>query len=184
MKKGDVFIFVILISIFLIPIIFAETTFFEGDYDYRDDFIMANLPEDVIEEIAINPDVEILQIGGGGYFLEEQYNSSEVCLLCFENLRTHIKQKQKIDYTEDEVVVLTGLINQDFQTDLSNNQVRYILENFEDECDMPLPLLGGFAGGRFNNLLNPLILTITSIVLIFFIIIGYLIIRTLRKRKK
>jgi len=74
MKKGDVFIFVILISIFLIPIIFAETTFFEGDYDYRDDFIMANLPEDVIEEIAINPDVEILQIGGGGYFLEEQYN--------------------------------------------------------------------------------------------------------------
>jgi len=179
-KKCILFIFVILISVFLLPVISADTTFFEGDYDYRNDFIMSSLPEEVIEAVAEGG--EILQVGGGGYFVGQKYNTTKVCEVCIDSLREHIKEYQDIEYNENEVTVLTGLINQEFQTDLSNNQIRYIIENFEDECDAPYPLLGGIAGGRFRNLTTPLTLWITSIVLIFFIIIGYLIIRALKKR--
>ena len=178
MEKGVLII--LLVCILSIQVVFAETTFFEGDYDYRDDFIMANLPGDIVNAIT-DEEIEILQVSGGGYFLREYYEE-EICDVCTESLKEHINEYQDIDYNEDEVIVLTELINQEFQTDLSNNQVRYIIENFEDECDAPYPLLGGIAGGRLRNLTNPLTLTITSIVLIFFIIIGYLIIRVLRKR--
>lgn len=168
---------ILLICILLVQVVYAETTFFEGDLGYRGDFIIANLPEEVIEA-----GVEILPSGGGGYFLRQAYNKTLVCDVCSDSLRQHIKEEQNIDYNEDEIVILTYEINQEFQTDLSNNQVRYIIENFEDECDAPYPLLGGFAGGRFSNLLDPLVLTITIILLLSIIITGYLIIRTLKKR--
>ncbi len=179
MKRG--LILLILINIFLLPVIFAETTFFERDYDYRDDFIMANLPEDVVDAIA-GEEIEILQVSGGGYFVKQRYNSTVVCKVCTDSLKEHIKKYQNIVYNENEVTILTEHINQAFQTDLSNNQVRYIIENFEDECNAPYPLLSGFVEGRFRDLTNPLILSIIIIILIFFIIIGYLIIRVLRKR--
>jgi len=177
--KKSVFIISLVLSIFLLQIISAETTFFEGDYNYRGDFIMANLPENVIE--AIDEEAEILKTSGGSYFLEQKYNTTLVCEVCIDSLREHIKEYQQIDYNEDEISILTSKINQEFQIDLSNNQVRYIIENFEDECNLPIPLLGGFAGGRFRDLTNPLVLGIT-IILVSIIILGYFIIRALKKR--
>lgn len=169
-----------LIGIFLFSFVSADTTFFEGDYNYRGDFIMANLPEEIIE--AVRGGVEILPSGGGGYFLKEEFNSTLVCEICSESLREHIKQYQNIDYSEEKISILTSEINQEFQIDLSNNQVRYIIENFEDECDSNYPLFSGFAGGRLRNLTTPALLTISFFVLAFFIIIGFMIIRSLKKR--
>jgi len=180
--KKSVLIILLVFGIFLLPMISAETTFFEGDYNYRDDFIMASLPENVIEILETQEDVEILQTSGGGYFLEEEYNNTLVCEVCIESLKEHIKEKQHANYDEEAVTVLTGSINQEFQTDLSNNQVRYIIENFEEECDMPYPLLGGIAGGRLRNLTNPLVFGISLIILISIIILGYFIKRALKKR--
>jgi len=178
MKKG---VLILIICILLLQVVYAETSFFEGDLGYRADFIMANLPEDVVQAVAEGG--EILQISSGGYLLREgRYEGTIVCETCLESLKTHIKQKQDIDYTEEEIIILSNEINQQTYPDLSNNQVRYLIENFETECNLPIPLLGGFAGGRFRNLTSPLVLWITIIILIFFIIIGILIIRALRKR--
>jgi len=181
MKKSCILlIFVILLSIFLAPVISAETTFFEGDYDYRDDFIMANLPENVVE--AISEEAEILKTSGGSYFLEQKCNTTLICEVCMDSLKEHVKKYQQIDYNEEEISILTSKINQEFQANLSNNQVRYIIENFEDECDAPYPLLGGFASGRLRDLMNPLLLGIMIIILISIIILGYFIIKALKKR--
>ena len=176
MKKEVVFS--ILICILLVQILSAETTFFEGDYDYRENFIMADLPAEAIAEGA-----EILQQGWGGYFIRQAYNKTLICGTCFEDLREHIDKKKRIDYTEEEIILLADSINQDpLQVNLSNNQLRYILENFEEECNRPLPLLWGIAGGRFSDLFSPLVIAIAVIVLVFFIVIGYLIIKVLKKK--
>jgi len=181
MKKSVIILLSLVFGVFLLQFISAETTFFEGDLGYGDDFIMSSLPEDVADVIA-NEEIEILQVGGGGYFLEQQYNTTLVCEACANSLRDHIREHQDIDYNEEEVIILTEHINQEFQTDLSNNQVRYIIENFEEECDSHYPLLGGFAGGRLRNLTDPLVLGITIILLISIILLGYFIIRALKKR--
>ena len=180
MKKRVLFI-LLAFSVLLLFQVYADTTFFEGDYNYRDDFIMASLPDDVAEAIA-NEDIEILQVSSGGYFLEQPYNTTLVCEACINSLKEHIKKYQHINYKEEEITILTELINQEFKTNLSNNQVRYVIENFEDECDAPYPLAGGIAGGRLRNLTNPFILGITIIVLISIIILGYFITKALKKR--
>ena len=182
MKKEALLVVLFLsILIFQVVAISAETTFFEGD-DYRGDFIMANLPEEIVAQIE-EGETEILRTGGGSYFLRETYNSTEVCDVCFDSLRQQIQDKQSIDYEEEEIILLASEINQQYKTDLSNSQVRYIIENFEDECDAPYPLLGGIAGGRFRDILSPFTIAIAVIILIFVIFIGYRIISTLRKVK-
>jgi len=155
--------------------VLAETTFFEGGYGYRDDFVMAGLPEEALVE-----DVVVLQSSSGGYFLKEEYNQTLVCYACSDSLREHIREYRNIDYDEEEVTVLTEEINEELVVDLSNNQVRYIIENFEDECDAPYPILGAVAGGRFRDLTSFLVIVIVIIVLVFFVLVGYFIVRSLK----
>jgi len=179
MKRGEILL--VLIAILLISPVLAETTFFEGDSGYRDDFIMANLPPEIA--VAISEGAQVGETSTGGFFLRQVYNTSEVCVYCYENLKQHIEETRKINYSEQDVILLASEINTELKADLSNNQVRYIIENFEDECNMPLPLLGGFASGRSTDLLSPFLLIISITLLAGIILIGFLIIRALKKRK-
>jgi len=172
-----VFLMLVLGSSFVL----AETTFFEGDLGYGDDFIMGALEEDVVESEA----VELLTItvrGDGDYFQREEYNESLVCAICFDSLKEHISTKRKFDYGEAEFEILMEEINQELEINLSLNQVAYVIENFEDECDFPIPLLGAVTGGRYRDLYSPVVLITGGIVLVFFIIL-YLLFRGLRKIK-
>jgi len=184
MKREAVFIF--LICIFLLNFITADTTFFEGDLGYRDNFIMAPAPEGGIIEGTISEEPEIESFISGGGFLVRQKGVAEtiLCPLIFESLKGHIEKKRSIEYTEEELEILTIEVNQELEKDLSTNQISYIIDNFEDTCDGPLPLLRGSAIGRFRNLLNPFILIVSFIVLIFLIYILYRIVPILRKRKR
>jgi len=169
----------VIVFILCLPFVVAGTTFFEADLGYRDDFIM-----DVIEGEVVGPEaVELLTItsvGDGGYFQREEYNESLVCEICLDSLREHISTKRKFDYGESEFEVLMEEINQELEINLSLSQVAYVIENFEDECDAPIPLLGAVTGGRFRDLVAPVSLFVGIIVLVFFIIL-YLLFRGLRK---
>lgn len=179
MKRGEILL--VLITILMISPVLAETTFFEGDSGYGDDFIMANLPPAIVA--AVSEGAQIGETSTGGFFLKQTYNTSEVCVYCYEDLKQHIQETRKINYSEQDVILLATEINTELKTDLSNNQVRYIIENFEDECNMQLPLLGGFASGRSTDLLSPLLLIISIILLVGIILIGFLIIRALKRKR-
>jgi len=183
MKRG--LIILLLVSILFLQFVLADTTFFEGDLGYRDDFVMAPIPEGGIIEEPIPEEPEIESFISGGGFLVRQDGIAETisCPLISESLKEHIDKKRSIEYTEKELEILTIEINQELKRNLSTNQVSYILDNFEDTCDSPLPLLSGSAIGRFRNLLNPLVLIVSFIVLIFLIYILYRIVPILRKRK-
>ena len=183
MKKEVLYLLIICI---LLPFVSADTTFFEGDLGYGEDFIMAPVPEGGIIEGTIAGEQEIESIISGGGILVRQKGIAETitCPLIFESLKGHIEKKRSIEYTEKELEILTIEVNQELKKDLSINQVSYILDNFEDTCDSPLPLLGGFATGRFRNLLNPFILIVSFIVLMFLIYIIYKIMPVLRKKKR
>jgi len=161
--------------------VLAETTFFEGDLGYGEDFIMESLSAEIVG--AVGGGAEVLQGGGGGYFVREEFNQSFVCETCIESLREHIIQYQDIDYSEEEVIVLTEEINQEFGGDLSNSQVRYVIENFEEECDAPYPILGGFAGGRFRDLITPMFYVVVFAVLILFLVVVIVLVRILKTRR-
>ena len=183
MKRG--LIILLLVSILFLQLVSAETTFFEGDLGYRDDFIMAPVPEGGIIEEPVTEQLEIESfISGGGFFVKQEGISETIpCPLIFESLKGHIERKRSIEYTEKELKTLTIEVNQELEKNLSMSQVSYIIDNFEDTCDSPLPLLAGSAVGRFRNLLNPFILIVSFIVLIFLVYILYRIIPILRKRK-
>lgn len=176
----------LLVGILSLQFVLAETTFFEGDLGYRDDFIMAPVPEGGIIEEPITEEPEIESFISGGGFLVRQDGIAETitCPLIFESLKEHINKKRSIKYTKKELEVLTIEVNQELEKDLSTNQVGYVIDNFEDTCDSPLPLLSGSAVGRFRDLLNPFILIVSFIVLIFVSYIGYRIIPIFRKRKR
>lgn len=184
MKRG--LIILLLISILFLQLVSAETTFFEGDLGYRDDFIMAPVPEEgIIEEPIIKePEVESFISGGGFLVRQEGIAETIPCPLMFESLKEHINKKRSIEYTKKELEILTFEINQELGENLSTNQISYIIDNFEDTCNSPLPLLSGSAIGRFRNLLNPFILIVSFIVLVFISYIGYKIISVLKKRKR
>jgi len=184
MKRG--MIVLLLVSILFLQLVSAETTFFEGDLGYRDDFIMAPVPEGGIIEGALAEELEIESfISGGGFFVRQEGIAETIsCPLIFESLKKHIEKKRSIEYSERELEILTIEVNQELEKDLSINQVGYIIDNFEETCDSPLPLLGGSAIGRFRNLLNPFILIVSFIVLTFLIYILYKIVPALRKRKR
>lgn len=167
--KKEIILF--LFGILFLQVVLAETTFFEGDLGYRDDYIMGKI------EVPV---AEVETYSGKGRFIIE--NKTIACNLISTSLKEHIKEKQNINYSEEDLQVLTAEINKEFKSALSPSQAKSIIENYEDTCETYLPLWTGIAGGRLRNLTTPLVLVIAIILLVFVIIIGYLIIRTLRKR--
>lgn len=184
MKKiGVLLVFVILISVSFLQVVFAETTFFEGDLGYGDDFIMALLEEEpeIPAGIEISVETETQQPGGG--FIRENVVESVCCPIIAESLKAQIKEKQTIEYSKLELEILTNKINEEIKFfKLSKGEVGYILETYEETCDAYYPLLAGLATGRSRNLLILIVMVTAIIILVFFIIIGYMIIHILRKR--
>ena len=170
MKKEVVFIF--LICILFLQFLAAETTFFEGELGYRDDFIMGNLPEEEEEITEILPEV-------GGY---SQLDKKFVCNVSFDSLKKHIIEYQHINYSKEEIEILRLEIKENTGIAFSQKQVAVLVENFEDECSQPYPLLGGFAGGRYRDLLTPLV-TASAIIILISLITLYFVFRRLRKIK-
>jgi len=183
MRRG--LIISLLVSILFLQLISADTTFFESDLGYRDDFIMAPVPErGIIEEPVIEePEIENF-ISGGGFLVRQDGIAETIsCPLIFESLKEHIGKKRGIEYSERELEILTIEINQGLGKNLSTNQVSYIIDNFEETCDSPFPLLGAFVIGRARNLLIWVVIISAIIVLGFFIFISYMILRVLKKRR-
>lgn len=172
---------ILCLSILCVSCVLAETTFFEGDLGYGDDFIMGVIEGEVVEPEAVEL-LTITTVGSGGYFQREEYNESLVCAICLDSLREHISAKRDIDYSENEFEILMEEINQVLEVNLSLSQVAYVIGNFEDECDAPIPLLSAATGGRFRDLISPVVLFAGITVLIFFILI-YLLFRRLGKIK-
>lgn len=169
----------LILGIFLTSFVFADTTFFEGDYNYRDDFIMGNLTREVVEETIKIETIKILPKGGSSF----QLNKNLVCDICFDSLKQHIKKYQNIDYTEEQLNYLKIKIEEETGVYFSHKQVAVLVENFEDECNAQYPLLGGLAAGRYQNLLNPLVILISAIILISLILL-YIVFRKITKQKK
>jgi len=182
MVKDKIYIF--LIMLLVLPIVSAETTFFEGELGYRDDFIMVG--EEVPEVVgpycgdnscngaetcsSCSEDCRSCDSGGG---IISNLESSEIekvklCDICLQDLKRHIKEKQNIDYSLEELKILTTKINSEVQVGFTLEQTRVIIENFEEECNAYIPILGGLIPGRYRSLAMP-ILVVASIILIAFI---------------
>ena len=184
MKKE---VMVLVVGIFLINFnfVYADTTFFEGDLGYRDDYVIGGVDEEIIDsesvELLEDPFVEEPYSGGGSYFSREEYDL-KVCDYCFEFLRETINEKRALEYDPEELEILIEQVNSETKPKISMQQLGYIVENFEDECDRPMPLLGAAVGGRDVDLLSPFMFVIAGAVLIFVIIL-YFVVRKLRKLK-
>ena len=153
MKK----VVILLVLILCLQFAFAETTFFEGDYNYGNDFIMGKIVSEEVVETIIKE--ETLQSGGGKSVV--QLDKGLVCEICSESLRDHIDKYKHIDYSEEEIKILSLEITDEIGISFSHEHVLVLVENFEDECSQPYPLLGGIAGGRYRNLISPLLLFIS-----------------------
>jgi len=173
MRKRGVFIF--LICILFLQFVVADTTFFEGELGYRDDFVMGAIEEGVLPSES---EEETAPSGGG-------LNKELVCSAFSDALRGHLIKYQDIDYTSEEVETLKINIKEEIGVSLSTHQVNVLVENFEDECSAPIPLLGGFAAGRYRNLFDPIIIITAVLVLSFFIFLYFMLrrLRNLKKRK-
>ena len=168
-----------LVLILCLQFAFAGTTFFEGDLGYNDDFIMGEIvSEEVVETI---PEAEELSQGGGGKSFV-QLDKALVCEVCSESLRKHINYFRDIDYSEEEIEILSLEITEETGVTFSHEQVAVLIEDFEKECSLPYPLLGGLAGGRLRDLSSPLIIFIGVLILGFFIFL-YFMFRRIRKIK-
>ena len=183
MKKELV---IFLICILLIQFVIADTTFFEGDLGYTGNFVIAPSPT------GGTPTT----VGGGGggatpireiileeIIILENHLDSQICEICFESIKTQVKEKRTIEYTEQELEALTLDINTQLNAGVSTNYISFFIKNFEDRCDRNLPLAIAFAGGRFRDLITPLVGFILIIVLIFFIIV-FLVTRKASQIKK
>jgi len=196
--KNKIYLF--LIVLLVLPIVSAETTFFEGELGYRDDFIMVD--EEVSEVVgpycgdnscngaetcsSCTEDCGSCITGGGGGIIStlesSEVEKAQVCGICLQDLRQHIKEKQNIDYSLEELEILTTKINAEVQVDFTSEQTRGIIENFEEECNSYIPILGGLIPGRYRNLAMP-ILIITSIISIAFIsYLVYILVRATNKK--
>jgi len=189
--KNEVILFCMLFILVNISFVNADTTFFEGDYGYRDDFIMESVPEVVVvgelnlcgngfcdlgENSENCPEDCGVQGGRGIVYI----NKELVCDICLESLQEHINDFRHIDYSDENLELLTLQINEETNANFLKEQVRALVENFDDECGIPYPLLSGFAGGRYRDIVTPLVLAIGIIVLGFFIFL-YFIFRRLKK---
>ena len=184
MKKEAVII--ILMCILSIQFVTADTTFFEGDLGYTGDFLIVP---------SISSDVPATITGGGGggtpttaftpeeVIVLENELDSQICEICFESIKNQVKEKRTIEYTTEELEALTLEINTLLNSGVSTNYISPFIENFEDRCDRNFPVAIAFAGGRFRDLITPLIGFILIIVSIFLIII-FLVTRKARQIKK
>jgi hypothetical protein len=190
MKRG--LIMLLLVGILFLQSISAETTFFEGDLGYRNNFIMVPVSEgggiDLCGDNFCNSgeDCEICpqdcgacstDSGSGG---GSAINKELVCDIVFDSLKEHINQYREIDYDESELEILNIELKEELNVYLLDNQVMALVENFDGECDRPYPILSGSAVGRFRNLFSPLIIGITILVSA---IILYFILRRFNKVK-
>jgi len=185
MKKG----IILLIFILSINFVLADTTFFEGELGYRDDFIMGNPVGEIIPvnipEIEGGGKPEVFAEDGGGFIIpKEGIDKKMVCPSIANSLKKHIKEKRNIDYSEKDIEILTREINQEFGINLPNIEVRDIINNYEEVCDTYFPLSGGLALGRSRDLLTLAVMIFTVIALLFIIYIGNKIKYKLKKRNR
>ncbi len=186
MKRG---IFLFLVCILFLQLVSADTTFFEGDLGYREDFIMAPISEagGVVlcgdnscnsgENCEICPkDCGACTSGSSGI------NREPVCDVIFNSLKEHIRRYQDIDYNENELESLQIQLKEELNSYLRNNQVEALVENFDDECGRPYPILSGFVTGRFRTFFTPLRIIISFTLLISLIFL-YWMLRKSRKNK-
>lgn len=200
MKKGCFILFLLLFTLFSsLSITYAETTFFEENLGYRDNFIMVQekqQPTEKTREISLID--ERRSTSGGLYcgdgacrLLENCINCAEDCGVClselrevllneplicnivFESLRLHVKKEKNIDYTSAELELLTSKINTLTETSLTLNQTNLYLSQFENLCDMPYPLSGSFILGKDSNI--RVIIQISSLLILALIL--YLLFR-------
>jgi len=181
------------------PLVSSEITFFEGELGYRDDFIMVDVEVSEVvgpycEDNSCNGAETCSScradcgscITGGGRIIStlefSEVEKAQVCGICLQDLREHIKEKQNIDYSLEELEILTTKINAEVEVGFTSEQTRGIIENFEEECNSYIPILGGLIPGRYRNLAMQ-ILIITSIVSIAFISYLVYIWVSVKKRK-
>ena len=125
--------------------------------------------------------------GSGGIistFDSSEIKKAQICEVCLQDLRQHIKKRQNIDYTLEELKILTTKINAKVQAGFTLEQTRILIENFEDECDAYMPMLGGLIPGRYKSIAIP---TITVASIIFIALVLYLVyvrVRFVKKKRK
>jgi len=200
MAKNKVYIF--LIMLLVLPIVSAETTFFEGELGYRDDFIMVD--EEVPEIVgpycgdnscngaetcsSCSEDCGSCSTGGGGGIISALESSDaekvQVCGICLQDLREHIKEKQNIDYSLEELEVLTTKINAEVQVGFTSEQTKVIIENFEEECNSYIPVLGGLIPGRYRSLAIPVLIAVLILIVGFAVYLFYVLTKVRRVKNK
>ncbi|MDD5012336.1 MAG: hypothetical protein PHQ66_01670 [Candidatus Nanoarchaeia archaeon] len=192
---------VILFALFFSSLCLAETTFFEGELGYNDEFIMSS------EEIAqASPSGGGRAIYCGNDFCDsgetcdscsidcgvcisedtaEESNKQQVCDIIFQSLVNHIKTQQTRNYTSEEIQELTAQINQKNIINFSDSKTEEYVNNYEDICERFLPLFAGLVLGRNRNLILPIAIIAGILVLSLFV---YIFIKiffwTKRKQKK
>jgi len=200
MAKNEIYIF--LIMLLVLPIISAETTFFEGELGYRDDFIMVDeeVPEVVGPYCGDNScngaetcsscleDCGSCSTGGGGGIIStlesSEVEKAQICGICLQDLRQHIKEKQNIDYSLEELEILTTKINAEVQVGFTSEQTRGIIENFEEECNSYIPVLGGLIPGRYRSLATSILIVVLILIMGFAVYLFYVLTRVKRVKKK
>ncbi|MCH7850089.1 MAG: hypothetical protein IH845_00415, partial [Nanoarchaeota archaeon] len=123
--------------------------------------------------------------GGQASIIETIINKNqreEVCLLCSKSLKKHIQRRGNIDYDSEELETLTLEINREIKSPVTMEEINFVLQNFEEECDSYLPLFGGLAIGRSRELSTVVVFISAFFVLLFFIFL-YFALRKIRKIK-
>lgn len=168
MKKEAI---IFLICILLMQFVIADTTFFEGDLGYTEDFL-------IVPSVSTETPTTVSGGGGGGsigivaeVIILENNLDIKICEICFESIKNQVKEKRTIEYTENELHALTLDINTQLNSGLSKSYISSFITNFEDQCEMSLPLSIAFAGGRFRDLITPLMSFMLVIIIIFLVII-------------
>jgi len=201
-KKVYLFAIVLLV----LPVISAETTFFEGEL--RDDFIMADLEEAEVtgdsgtssEGIATEsvpssggscpPDYQLIE----GKCIKKEIkdtvlNESEessfpielVCNTVFEAFRTQVKSEGEINSSSLDVEMIAIDLSQEQEIEVLAGDIQEYVSDFEEKCDSFLPLGISVELGIYKKLDLMILFILLGLVCLF--IIGYLIFRLKKKRK-
>lgn len=195
----DKFLLAVLLFVFLVSFVSAETTFFEGDLGYGDDFIMVPIPEpEEPEEPEAARGVRRAPVAEVS-IPEEQVEAAEElvvveelevfdrllsCPSISDFLREQIREKGAVNYTQEELSFLTLKINEELGSDFSPSEVVYLVDNFEDECNRPLLFFSGLIPGRYRDLSFFLLIIVGLLVLIFTVYVAYRLLRWSRGREK
>ncbi|NPE26768.1 hypothetical protein HNV12_02060 [Methanococcoides sp. SA1] len=226
MTKNNIYF--LLMILLVLPIISAETTFFEGELGYRDDFIMVNeeIPEVIGpycgddlcngDETCSSCPEDCGSCGGGGSsgILVKEFEEEriQICDICFKDLREHLKEKQIVEYAQEDIVRLNSKINDYLketksslnvkvssgitgnavlerietfeQGNMTLGQTRELLENFEVECDSYMPMLGGLIPGRYRSFAVPILIAASVLVIGFAVYLFYVLKRVKKRVRK